>query len=256
MEIMQVKNKMNQLNLSGMADLYEYRLEQAMQEKWAYSVFLEMLLTDALERKNNKQLKLRLAKSHLDLTKTLETYDFSRKDLVTPITLIRELATCSFIEKNQNIFIFGKSGLGKSHISQAIGLEACRRGYEVLFQCTKEMMDWIYAGMADGTRKKRLAQVVKIPLVILDDWGLQELSEEQQKDLYQIIAERYEKKSLILTTNRAIEEWTDIFIHPLIGSAAVDRLVHRGVEVVLDGPSQRLAEYKKTCELTSKTKRN
>ena len=125
----------------------------------------------------------------------------------------------------------------------------------MLFYDTKEMMDWIYAGMADGTRKKRLAQVVKTPLIILDDWGLQELSEEQQNDLYQIIAERYEKKSIILTTNKAVEEWADIFTHPLLGSAAVDRLVHRGLEVVLEGPSHRLAEYKKTCESTSKARK-
>lgn len=255
MECMQVKNKMNRLNLSGMTDLYDQRLEQAMKEKWAYSTFLETLLTDALERKDNKQLTLRLAKSRLDVTRTMETFDFLRKDLVVPVSLIRELATCGFIEKNQNIFIFGMAGLGKSHIGQAIGLQACRQGLEVLFYDTKEVMDWIYAGIGDGSRKKRLAHVIKTPLLILDDWGLQELNIEQQSDLYQIIAERYEKKSIILTTNKAIEEWSDIFTHPLIGSAAVDRLVHRGVEVVLGGPSHRLTEYKKTCDLASKNRK-
>lgn len=248
MENTQIKSKISRLKLSGMLDMYEHRMERAIEEKWSYSTLLDMLLTDALERKDHKQLTLRIAKSGLDVTKTLETFDFTRKDLVSPTILIKELCTCRFIEKNQNIFIFGCGGLGKSHIAQAIGHQACRRGYSVLFRCTKGLMDWIYAGIGDGSRKKRLDYVVKTQLLILDDYGLQELNEEQQKDLYYIVSERYEKKSIVLTTNRAIEEWPDIFTHPLIGNAAVDRLIHRGIEVVLEGPSHRLAEYIKTRE--------
>lgn len=240
-----IKNKMQKLNLSGMIDQYENRLEQALAEQWAHSLLLDTLLTDALERRNNKQFTLRLSKSKLDVSKTIETFDFKRKDLVVPVPLIRELATCNFMEKQQNVFIFGKSGLGKSHIAQGIGLQACRQGHDVLFQCAHDLMSWIYAGIGDGTRNKRLSQVIKTSLLIIDDFGLQELSEEQQKDLYRIIAEKYEKKSIILTTNRAIEEWPGIFSNSLVGSAAVDRLVHRGVEVFLDGPSHRFAEYKK-----------
>jgi DNA replication protein DnaC len=231
-----------------MIDLYDLRVEQAIEEKWAYSTFLEMLLTDALEKREHKQLTLRLAKSHLNVSKSLETFDFAREDLIAPTRLIRELGTCAFIEKKQNVFFFGKSGLGKSHLAQGIGHQACRRGYDVLFQCAKGLLDWIYAGIGDGTRKKRLSQAIKTSLLILDDFGLQELTEEQQKDLYQIIAERYEKKPLILTTNRSISEWPSIFSHPLLGSAAVDRLVHKGIEVILEGPSHRFNEYKKMRE--------
>ena len=244
-----VKNKMQKLNLSGMLEQYDHRLDQAMAEQWSHSLFLDMLLTDALEKKNHRQLMARLAKSRLDVSKTLETFDFKRKDFMVPVILIRELATCGFIEKKQNIFIFGKSGLGKSHIAQAIGLQACRQGHDVFFQCAQELMNWIYAGVGDGTRNKRLSFISKASLLIIDDFGLQELTEEQQKDLYRIIAERYEKKSVILTTNRAIEEWASIFSNSLVGSAAVDRLVHRGIEVFLDGPSHRLAEYKKGCKV-------
>ncbi len=118
----------------------------------------------------------------------------------------------------------------------------------MLFQCAHDLMSWIYAGTGDGTRNKRLYQIIKTSLLIIDDFGLQDLNEEQQKDLYRIIAEKYEKKSIILTTNRSIEEWTDIFSNALVGSAAVDRLVHRGIEVFLDGPSHRFAEYKKGCK--------
>ncbi len=243
-----IQEKMKKLKLSGMIDLYDLRVEQATEEKWTYSTFLEMLLTDALEKKDQKRMNLRLAKSRLDLNKTMETFDFTREGITVPTILIRELSGCAFIEKNRNVFIFGKAGLGKTHIAHALGHQACRRGYDVLFQNAKAMMDWIFTGKGDGTHKKRLTYVIKIPLLIIDDFGLEDLCVEQQQDLYQLIAERYEKRSIILTTNRAIEEWSDIFCNPLIGSAAVDRLVHKGVGVELDGPSQRLAEYKKTAQ--------
>ena len=208
--------------------------------------------TDEIELRNNKQLKLRLAKSRLDQEKTMETYDFTFNNKV-PVALIRELATCAFVEKKQNIFILGSAGVGKSHIAQALGHQACRREYDVLFYCTHQLFDWIYSGRGDGTQKKRLSQVIKTPILILDDFGLQDLNGEQQADLYQLIAERYERSSTIITSNRDFNEWPSIFTNPLLGSAALDRLVHRGIQIVMDGPSYRLSEFKKTC---AKTKKN
>ena len=117
---------------------------------------------------------------------------------------------------------------------------------------TYQLFDWIYAGRGDGTRKKRLAQVVKIPLLILDDFGLQALNEDQQEDLYELIAERYEKNSTIITSNRDFGEWPAVFANPLLGTAALDRLVHRGVQIIIEGSSYRLAEFKKTCAKTKK----
>jgi DNA replication protein DnaC len=92
-----------------------------------------------------------------------------------------------------------------------------------------------------------------MPLLIIDDFGLQPLNEAQQADLYQLIAERYEKNSTIITSNRDFNEWASIFTNPLIGTAALDRLVHRGVQMVIEGDSYRLAEFKKTC---AKSKKN
>jgi DNA replication protein DnaC len=247
-----IAKKLERLNMSGMAETLEQRLKQSMEEKWSYSMFLEALLTDEIERRDHKQLKLRLAKSRLDLGKTMETFDFAFNPMI-PVSVIRELSSCQFIEKKNNIFILGPSGVGKSHIAQALGHEACRRGQDVLFYCTYQLLDWIYAGRGDGTQKKRLAQILRTPLLILDDWGLQALNETQQEDLYQLIAERYEKRSTILTSNRDVEEWSSIFASPLIGMAAVDRLVHRGIKITIEKGSYRLAEFKKNCAKTKKS---
>ena len=244
--------KLRRLKMPGIAETLEQRLAEAIKEKWSYSAFFEMLLTDEVERRNNKQLTLRLGKSRLDQMKTMETFDFKFNPKVQA-SFIRELCLCAFIEKRENIFILGPSGVGKSHLAQAIGHEACRREHDTLFYCTHQLFEWIYAGRGDGTHKKRLAQVIKMPLLILDDFGLQNLNEAQQTDLYQLIAERYEKSSLIITSNRDFDEWPSIFTNSLLGSAALDRLVHKGVQIVIEGGSYRLAEFKKAC---AKTKKN
>lgn len=244
-------NKLNRLKMPGIAEMLDQRLDQAMQEKWSYSALVEMLLTDEIERRNNKQLELRLAKSRLDQNKTMETFDFNFNQKIQA-SLVRELSSCAFIEKKQNVFILGPSGVGKSHLAQALGHQACRREYDTLFYCTYQLFDWIYAGRGDGTHKRRLAQIIKIPLLILDDFGLQSINEAQQADLYQLIAERYEKSSTIITSNRDFNEWPSIFANALLGSAALDRLVHKGIQIVIEGGSYRLAEFKKACAKTNK----
>jgi DNA replication protein DnaC len=241
-----IQKKLNKLKLTGMAETLEQRFEQAMQEKWSYSNLLEVLLSDEIERRNNRQLMTRLSKSRLNLQKTLETFDFKFNTKIEA-SLIKELSSCDFLKKNQNIFILGPSGVGKSHLAQAFGHQACRYEHDVLFYCTYQLFEWIYAGRGDGSNKRRLTHVIKVPLLILDDFGLQSLNEEQQSDLYELIAERYEKKSTIITSNRDFTEWPGIFANPLIGTAALDRLVHRGIQLVIEGDSYRLAEFKKAC---------
>lgn len=241
-----IAQKLSRLKMTGISTTLAQRLEEALKERWAYSTFLEILLSDEIERRENKQLLLRLSKSRLDPEKTIETFNFEFNPKA-PIAIIRELSAGGFIEKKQNIFILGPSGVGKSHLAQGLGHQVCRRGYDVLFYCTYQLFEWIYAGRGDGTHKKRLAQVIKTPLLILDDFGLQALNEAQQQDLYQLIAERYEKNSMIITSNRDFDEWPSVFANPLIGTAALDRLVHRGVQIIVEGDSYRLAEFKKTC---------
>jgi DNA replication protein DnaC len=245
MEETLIIKQLRRLKMPGMKETLEQRLTEAAKEEWSYSTFFEIMLADEIERRDNKQLTLRLAKSRLSLSKTLETFDFAFNPKI-PVFLIKELSTCGFVEKKQNIFLLGPSGVGKSHLAQALGHEVCRKGHEVLFYCTHQLFEWVYAGHGDGTHKKRLAYAIKMPVLILDDFGLQALNEAQQCDLYQLIAERYERASTIITSNRDFDEWPSIFINPLLGSAALDRLVHRGIQIVIEDKSYRLAEFRKS----------
>ena len=248
-ETVLISKKITTLKMPGMLNTFESRLQTASTEKWSYSTLLDMLLTDELDRRHHTQLARRLSKSNLAPEKTLETFDFTFNPKV-PAALIRELAICKFISEAQNIFLLGPSGTGKSHLAQALGHEACRRGSDTLFYRCHQLFDWIRMGQGDGSYKKRMDYVIKSPLLILDDFGLQALEEEQQEDLYEVICQRYEKRSLIITSNRDMSEWTGVFNNALIATAALDRLVHKGIEISLEGNSYRLEQFK------SRTKRS
>ena len=242
MDTVALKPKLTRLKLSGILDTLSSRLEQAQADKWSYSQFLDFLLSDEVDRRDHKQLVRRLLKSELDPEKTLQSFDFSFNPKIHEPT-IRELATCGFLEKKESLLLLGPSGVGKSHLAQAIGNEAVRRGCEVLYRRTSTLFGWIAAGSGDGSRERRLRTAVSVPVLILDDFGLKPLSEDQQSDLYEVICERYERAPTILTSNRDFNEWPMIFANPLMGSAAMDRLVHRATKIVIEGKSYRVDTF-------------
>ena len=200
-ELALLKPKLARLKLSGMLDTLSERLSQALAEQWSYTQFLDMLLTDEAERRDFKQLGRRLTKSGLAPDKTLETFDFSFNPRIHAPTL-RELATCRFVERAENVFLVGPSAVGKSHAAQALGHIACRKGYEVTYERTSVLLDWIHAGRGDATYQRRLRRVGTVALLVLDDFGLTPLPEHQQQDLYEVICNRYERHATVITSNR------------------------------------------------------
>jgi DNA replication protein DnaC len=249
-ELVTLRPKLTRLKLSGISETLSARISQAMGEKWSFTQFLEVLLSDEVERRDFKQLGRRLTRSGLEQDKTLETFDFRFNPHIHEPT-IRELSTCQFVSKHENVFLLGPSGVGKSHLGQALGHEACRRGREVLYRRTSLLLTWVQAGRGDGSHPRRLKQIGSVELLILDDFGLTPLSEEQQADLYEIVCDRYERVSTIITSNRDFAEWPTVFSNPLMGSAAMDRLVHRAVKLVIEGKSYRVDNFMKRSKRTA-----
>jgi len=249
----QLRPKLARLKMSGVLENLDYHIEKARNDKLSYTDFLLNLLQDEIDRRDQKQLNTMLKKSGMDMGKTLESFDFGFNARIHQPT-IRELATCHFIDNKENLFFLGPSGVGKSLLAQAIGHEAVRKGYEVLFQNTFSTLKFLNAGRADGSYEKKLKNLCRVDLLILDDFGLNDLSVIQQEDLYALICGRYGKYPIIITSNRDISEWTSIFTNPLIASAALDRLVDGAIKIVIEGNSYRLNNFikKNSSKILSK----
>ena len=236
--INQLLPKLKSLRLSGILATLEVRNQQAIQEHCTYVEFIERLLEDEIERRNQKQLALRLRRSGLDPQKTLEAFDFRFNGSINR-QQIYDLATCTFVERGEGVWILGPSGVGKSHIAQALGHEAVRRGYDVLFVRTGTMLANLYGGRADGTYERRLLTYTRPDVLILDDFGLKPMRPPAAEDLYDVIDGRYQRAPTILTSNRAFAEWMELFDQPVLGSAAIDRLAHGATQIVITGDSYR-----------------
>jgi DNA replication protein DnaC len=229
---------LKQLRLSGVLETLDARNRQAIDGKWSYVEFLSRLLEDEVERRGQKQLQLRLRRATLNTTKTLETFDFTFNPSINRQQILA-LAACDYIREHRNLLVCGPTGVGKSHIAQALGQEACRQGFKVLFINTNKMLQHLNGGRADGSWERRLNTYLRPDLLILDDFGLKPLQPPAPEDLYDIVNERYERGSILLTSNRAPSEWPDLFHDPLLASAGLDRLLHRAEVVILRGDSFR-----------------
>ena len=234
----QLTPKLKQLRLSGILATLEARHRQALEGQWPYVEFLERLLEDEVERRAQKQLALRLRRATLNTTKTLETFDWSFNPSLNRQQILH-LASGDYLRRKRNLLVCGPTGVGKSHLAQALAHEACRQGYDVLFVNTHKMLAHLHGGRADGTWERRLATYVRPDLLVLDDFGLKPLTDPAPADLYDVINERYEAGSILVTSNRAPAEWPELFGDPLLASAGLDRLAHQAETIVSTGRSYR-----------------
>jgi DNA replication protein DnaC len=229
---------LKRLRLSGILQTLEVRNRQAIDGQWSYIEFLARLLEDEVERRAQKQLQLRIRRAAINTTKTLEGFDFNFNPSINRQQVL-DLSTGTWIDQKRNALVCGPTGVGKTHLAQALTHEACRRGYTALFINTYKMLQHVNGGRADGTLERRFQTYLRPDLLVLDDFGLKPLHPPAPEDLYDVINERYERGSIMLTSNRAPEEWPDLFGSPLLASAGLDRLTHRAHMIVITGTSFR-----------------
>jgi len=238
MNELQLQPRLKRLKLGGMLQTLELRLDQAQKERLAYLEFLELLLEDEIERRQNKALSRRIIRARFEETKTIAEFDFAFNPKV-PAAQLRDLASGAFIERKESLLLVGPVGVGKTHLAQAIGHAACQQGRSVLFDKTARVLSDLGAGHLDGTWERRLRRYIAVDLLILDDFGLRAFSERAGEDLYELISERVRRASTIVTSNRAPQEWYALFPNAVLAEGALDRLINASHHVVLDGKSYR-----------------
>jgi DNA replication protein DnaC len=229
---------LKKLRLSGVLQSLELRLQQAREDSLPYEEFLFRLLTDEVERRDGKQLEQRVRKANFEHAKTLEDFDFHFNPNV-PKARVIDLATCSFVDRRQNVLLLGPTGVGKSHIAQALGHRACRLGKNVLHVAAQDLFKQLRAARADQSHDRRMLRFTTPDLLIIDDLGLRPLRDDEPVDLYEIIRTRYERSATLITSNRSASEMGELFGDPLLASAAMDRLLHDAHVLILDGASFR-----------------
>lgn len=229
---------LKKLRFSGILQTLDLRTREAVDQNLSHSEFLYRLCADEIERREGKQLELRLRRAAFDNTRRLEDFDWSFNPQI-PKAKIIDLATCHFIERRDNALFIGPTGVGKSFLAQAIGERACRAGYSVCYISAHKMLGQLRAARADQSYDKKMLRFTSPDLIVVDDLGLRPLEADEPIDLYEIIRQRYERGSIIITSNRALEEWYPLFLDDLIASASMDRLLHHAHVVTMQGHSYR-----------------
>ena len=225
------------LKLSGMLDTLDARLAQAHAGELGHLDFLQVLCQDEISRRDTMSLARRIRRARFETPATLEGFDFGAAPKL-PAAQIRDLAALRWLASGESVIFYGPVGVGKSHIAQALAHLAIRAGAEARFMKTSRALAHLAGGHADRTWDKRLAELTRPAVLVLDDFAMRELTAAQADDLYELITERA-GKSLILTSNRAPADWYPLFPNPVVAESLLDRLINNSHQVFMNGPSYR-----------------
>lgn len=201
--------------------------------------FLTKLLSMELEARERNRKNLLLKQAQFEVIKTFGDYRFEKMSIPGSID-IETLRNASFIDRKENLILYGPVGLGKTHLATAIGVEACNQGRHVRFFRTASLVNQLLDAKADGSIKRFLKQLDKVELLICDEWGFIPFEKEGSQLLFQVVSDCYERKSMIITTNLEFSKWNAIFYDDKLTSAIIDRIIHHSHLIVFDGPSERL----------------
>ncbi|MGV3719650.1 MAG: IS21-like element helper ATPase IstB [Actinomycetota bacterium] len=227
------------LGLYVMAECYQDLAEDARKARSPYPQYLAALVTAQLAARMDRSFRERLTRARFPTLKTLEAFDFAFQPTVDE-TLVRTLGTLTFLAQHENVLLVGPPGVGKTHLAIALGVQACAARKRVLFFSLPELLDTLVQAQAAGELARRLTELARLDLLILDELGYLALDQNRANLLFMVVSRLYEKGSIILTTNRRFETWASLFGGDgVIAGAILDRLLHHRHLLAINGPSYR-----------------
>lgn len=246
---------MTRLKLARVRDVYETWLERAAQDSLSYRDFLEGLLQEEILAREENQLRHRLKLAGFPFEKTIDQFDFSYRPELKKQVILRYIND-SFITAGESLVLVGPAGLGKTHLSVAIGLKMVQRGYVVRFITVQALLNQVLARRDLEARQKVLKPLLTCDLLILDELGYLSHPVDVGPLLYEVIAGRYEHEATIITSNKSLSDWSRVLHDSALAAALIDRLMHHGEVFYLKGESYRLKDTRGLAlgkELTTET---
>ena len=238
-----IEAMMKQFRLVDMREQYRDLILEAESSSMGYEDFLVRLLSVEEEGKHGRRTDKLRKKACFESNKVLEEIDYSFNQSLDR-NKISELGRLDFIEAKENVIIIGPPGVGKSMIATGIGIKAVNAGYKVLFVNAKDLVDRLYDSMTEGSLRETLKKLDKIPLLIVDELSYVKMDKERESLFFQVIRRRYEKSSLIVTTNLPVGRWDELFTDALAATAILDRILHHCHVISISGDSYRIKNKK------------
>ncbi len=232
------------LRLTRVAQRLPTLLEQAAHQELSYSAFLHTLLAEEVASRQEKHQALRVQMARFPFHKTLDAFDWKAQPSIDP-KVIKELATMRFVANGANALLLGPPGVGKTHLSVALGLEACRLGLRVMFTTAAALITTLGKALYENRLEERLKLLTQPKLLIIDEIGYIPIDRQGANLFFQLISRRYERGAILLTSNQSLGAWGDVFGDAVIASAILDRLLHHATTINIKGDSYRLREKRK-----------
>lgn len=239
-----VQARLELLKCKSMAGQIDVIAQQAAKAEWSYLEFLDRLLDSEIAARTERDITMKTTLAHFPFQKDLNAFDFAFQPSINE-RQIRELATARFLNHGENILLLGPPGVGKTHLAIALGMAAIAQRHSVYFLTMVDLLELLNRDAKEDRLGHRLHLLCKPKLLILDEMGYFSLDRMAAQFLFQLISRRYQKGSIILTSNKSFGEWGEIFADQVLASAILDRLLHHSTTINIRGNSYRLRQKQK-----------